>query len=54
MEVTGANIDFSSGKDLTKAALQEKMILNYGCLPLPIADKGERGKRGGQNGSVEN
>ena len=41
-----------------KAALQEKMILDYDYLPLPIDDKVEARKaapkRGGQNGSAGN
>ena len=32
-----------------KSALQEKMILDYDYLPLPIADKGERNKGASQS-----
>jgi arylsulfatase A-like enzyme len=36
--------DFAKVERELKAALQEKMILDYDYLPLPISDKGERRK----------
>jgi N-sulfoglucosamine sulfohydrolase len=41
--------DFARVERELKAALQEKMILDYDYLPLPIADKGERRNNAGNN-----
>jgi hypothetical protein len=50
--------EFAKIEHELKAALQEKMILDYDYLPLPIDDKVEArkpaSKRSGQNGSAGN
>jgi arylsulfatase A-like enzyme len=50
--------DFAKVEHELKAALQEKMILDYDYLPLPIDDKAEGkkapSKRGGRSGSAGN
>jgi arylsulfatase A-like enzyme len=44
--------DFAKVERELKAALQEKMILDYDYLPLPIADKGQK-KKGAQGGQTD-